>query len=223
MKMDNMSVVNKQVNCLSYHIPMVGGKELLDCYVALFGSNGVWKAYQYTGAPELNAGVGLPLPVTVKLVHGHFLAKQHHSSLFPNAKRATWVCDPLDRVWRLFRHILDNKHPAKSYDLLKNKYINSGIESEEELFYCFVKEPEFKNQVFAFQYYFSAVSLNDFDFVGDVKHFEKEFKVFSALTTGFVQLPVSSGFFETAPEYLKHIKVLLNSEYDIVGKFLNRY
>lgn len=218
-----MLVVNNQVNCLSYHIPMVGGKDLLDCYLELFGSKGVWKAYQFTGAPELNACVGLPLPAAVKLVHGHFMAKPQQCSLFPSAKRATWICDPLDRVWRLFRHILDNKHPAKSYDLLKQKYIDAGIESEEELFYCFVKEPEFSNQVFAFQYYFAGISLADFDFVGDIKHFEKEFKVFSALMTGFVQQPVCDVSLDSAPENMEHLKVLLTTEYDIVGHYLNRY
>lgn len=223
MSQDSTLVINNQVKCVSYHIPMVGGSELLDCYLALFGSKGVWKAYQYTGAPELNSCNGLPLPASVNLVHGHFLAKQEQLKLFPNAKRVTWVCDPLDRVWRLFRHILTNQHPPKSFDLLKKKYIDSGINSDEELFYCFVKEPEFKNQVFAFNYYFKEASLSEFDFVGDIKHFEKEFKVLSALLTGYVQEPANDNFLELAPDTFEHIKLLLKPEYDIVEQYLRRY
>lgn len=211
------------VQWLSHHIPKVTESFLLDEYRYLWGSDGVHTAYQQSGAATLTRGELLEVENDIKVIHGHFTPHTNQKRYYPNARHAIWVRDPLERAWLLFQQVMDKHAPKPMYDKLKSELLDKGVTSQEALFEHFVIAPEWRKQVLAQSHYFENLKPEQFDFIGLASRFKKEFKVFSALATGYVQESNTVPNLESEiPPFVSNFKEVFKPEYEILGQILNR-
>ncbi|MEG3768552.1 hypothetical protein, partial [Alteromonas sp. 14N.309.X.WAT.G.H12] len=211
------------VQWLSHHIPKVIENTLLAEYQSLWGKDTIHPAYQNTGSAALTRGELLHVDGGVKIIHGHFSPHPNQKIYYPNARHAVWVRDPLERIWLLFNMIVEHKAPKSIYDELKRQYFDKGVKATDEIFDGFVKNPKWRKQIFAYENYFANIKFEEFDFVGLVSNFDKEFKIFSALATGYVQVPKQK--FDSSielPSYIANYRQMFESEYALIKEVLNR-
>ncbi|MBR9897463.1 MAG: hypothetical protein GYB16_13980 [Gammaproteobacteria bacterium] len=171
----------------------------------------------------MSKGGEIWLPAKAKVLHGHFRPHINHTQTFPNAIRAVWVRDPLERLWSLVGHLLalEERHPH--YILLKSKLPEASLKSQETI----VKELILNNTIAAFtntySRFFNSVPIDEFSFVGSKHKYEEGLKQLSALTNIELKtLQVNRRTSQTyqLPSSIKRLESHLLHEYKIVGDFL---
>ncbi|MBT3136468.1 hypothetical protein KL866_15440 [Alteromonas sp. ALT199] len=171
----------------------------------------------------MSKGEEIWLPSKAKVLHGHFKPHINHIKTFPNAIRAVWVRDPLERLWSLVGHLLALKERHPHYILLKSKLPESSLKSHETI----VKELVLNNTIDAFtntySRFFSSVSIDEFGFVGSKHKYEEDLQQLSdstgiQLKTLQVNRRTSQAY--QLPSSIKQLESHLHHEYEIVGDFL---
>ncbi|NEO52713.1 MAG: sulfotransferase family protein, partial [Okeania sp. SIO3B5] len=147
---NNLPTQTPQVELISVHVPKAAGTAFRQVLLQVYGTQGVLT--DKTNMFEDN------MPATIhwqaKVIEGHFRAGKY-DQLFPQAKRITWLREPIHRLISdyCFRHI---SNPTKDYlnkeGLLKFVQGNSNL-----MAYCV-----------------NGKSLDYFDFVGITEYFEED-------------------------------------------------
>lgn len=211
------------VSVLSHHIPKTAGSSLRLAFEEALGSSNVYGIYANTGASAMSKGEEIWLPSKAKVLHGHFKPHVNHPEMFPNAIRAVWVRDPLERLWSLVGHLLALKDKHPHYILLKTKLPESSLKSQETI----VRELVLNNTIKAFtntySRFFNSVPINEFGFVGSKHKYEEGLEQLSdllklQLKTLQVNRRTSQAY--QLPSSIKQLETHLHHEYEIVGDFL---
>ncbi|AFT96878.1 hypothetical protein AMBAS45_17095 [Alteromonas macleodii str. 'Balearic Sea AD45'] len=187
------------------------------------GSRNVYGIYANTGASAMSKGEEIWLPSKAKVLHGHFKPHVNHLEMFPNAIRAVWVRDPLERLWSLVGHLLALKDKHPHYILLKTKLPESSFKSQETI----VRELVLNNTIKAFtntySRFFNSVPINEFGFVGSKHKYEEGLEQLSDLTKlqlKTLQINRRTSQAYQLPSSIKQLESNLHHEYEIVGDFL---
>lgn len=211
------------VAVLSHHIPKTAGSSLRVAFEQALGARSVYGVYANTGASAMSKGDEIWLPSKARVLHGHFKPHANHTQTFPNAIKAVWVRDPLERIWSLVGHLLALKEKHPHYILLKEKLPESSLKSQESI----VKELLLNNTIEAFtntySRFFNSVSIDEFGFVGSKHKYEEHLQQLSDLTgIQLKTLQVNRRTSQTyqLPSSIKQLESHLHHEYEIVGDFL---
>lgn len=217
------SLPHSNVAVLSYHIPKTAGSSLRVAFEQALGARNVYGVYANTGASAMSKGEEIWLPSKAKVLHGHFKPHINHIKTFPNAIRAVWVRDPLERLWSLVGHLLALKERHPHYILLKSKLSEVSLRSQETI----VKELVLNNTIGAFtntySRFFNAVPIDEFCFVGSKHKYEEGLQQLSDLTKLKLKiLQVNRRTSQTyqLPSSIKQLESHLHHEYEIVSDFL---
>ena len=211
------------ITVLSHHIPKTAGSSLRVAFEQAIGARNVYGVYANTGATAMSKGDEIWLPAKAQVLHGHFKPHLNHTKTFPNAIRAVWVRDPLERLWSLVGHLLALKERHPHYILLKSKLSEVSLRSQETI----VKELVINNTIGAFtntySRFFNAVPIDEFGFVGSKHKYEDGLEQLSDLTKLKLKtLQVNRRTSQTyqLPSSIKQLESHLHHEYEIVGDFL---
>lgn len=211
------------VSVLSHHIPKTAGSSLRVAFEQALGVRNVYGIYANTGASAMSKGEGVWLPSKAKVLHGHFKPHINHIKTFPNAIRAVWVRDPLERIWSFVGHLLALKEKHPHYILLKAKLPKASLKSQESI----VNELLLNNTIEAFtntySRFFNTVPIDEFSFVGSKHKYEEGLKQLSDLTEielKKLQVNRRTGQTYQLPSSIKRLESHLLHEYKIVGDFL---
>lgn len=217
------SLPHPNIAVLSHHIPKTAGSSLRGAFEEALGTRNVYGVYANTGASAMSKGEEIWLPSKAKVLHGHFKPHINHTKTFPNAIRAVWVRDPLERLWSLVGHLLALKEKHPHYILLKEKLPKSSLESQESI----VKELVLNTTIEAFtntyRRFFKSVPIEEFGFVGSKHKYDEDLQQLSDLTE--IQLKTLQVNRRTSQTYqlpssIKQLESHLHHEYEIVGDFL---
>ncbi len=147
---NNLLTTTPQVELISVHVPKAAGTAFRQVLLQVYGTQGVLT--DKTNMFEDN------MPVTIhwqtKVIEGHFRAGKY-DKLFPNAKRITWLREPIHRLISdyCFRHISNpRKDHLSKQGLLKFAQSNSNL-----MAYCVNGKP-----------------LDYFNFVGITEYFAED-------------------------------------------------
>lgn len=221
--MYSQSFPHPHVTFLSHHIPKTAGSSLRVAFEQSLGNRVVYGVYDNTGASEMSAGKAVWLPAKAKILHGHFKPHNNHEQMFPFAKKAVWVRDPLERLWSLVGHLmsLGVRHPQ--YNLLKTALPKTNFESQTSIVHDLVAEDAVRIFTHAYSNFFRAVPINEFTFVGSKHQYEKGLSKLSKLMNlnlEIKQVNRRSTMGYTVPTSIRRLESYLQQEYEIVGDYL---
>jgi hypothetical protein len=155
------------VEWVSYHIPKTAGTSFRVALQQAFGDDSFFGVYESSGANELSLGQQIWLPPKRSVIHGHFRPHSRHKNLFRNAKRITWLRDPIKRMWSQLNHTLDVKNNDKVFDFVNSRCLKHGITDREAIFKTLLKIPESKRFFNVYERDYSNFSRQFFHFVGN--------------------------------------------------------
>lgn len=100
------------VSVLSLHIVKTAGNSLRVAFEQAFGTRNVYGNYSNTGASAMSKSEEICSPSKAKVLIGHFTLPIKQTEISPNAIKAGWVRDPLERKWSMVGHLmaLKGKH-----------------------------------------------------------------------------------------------------------------
>lgn len=154
---------------LSMHIPKTAGSSFRNVLDGLYGTSlRPMYALEET-APRLYHRVRLD-PQT-RCLHGHFQAGGFEDRL-PGAHRITWLRDPVERI--VSSYFQFQRHPESA----RESEFNERIFSERWSLLEFARREEMRRQV---RWYFNAVPLDEFLFIGISDRFEDSMRLFRYL------------------------------------------
>ena len=207
--------------CL-YHVPKTAGSSLRQSFINSFGERAVFGIYRNTGANSLRKGKPIWIPKRSSVVFGHLPTHENHQIMFPNAKKITWVREPLERVWSLLRHYFYIGEQSPQYNTITELYINKGIFKKEAIFERILKDKLFSKSTHVYSNYFAVIPLSEFDFVGSVNRNTEDLTKLQKLlgksiTESNENIRNSK---KTFPESLRYLEKELEAEYEIVSDYL---
>lgn len=214
---------HSKVTLLSHHIPKTAGSSLRVAFEKSFGRRYVYGIYANTGATQMSLGQDIWVPGSAKVIHGHFRPHPAHQTLFPNALRAVWVRDPIERIWSLVGHLLALKEKHPHYIFLKKAGLKAELSSQEEIVYEMITTDTLREFTKAYSSYFSAVPIEKFSFVGSKHSFEKDLNRLSELagvSLKMLQLNKRSEQSRPIPAKIRYLERYLSDEYEIVSNYL---
>lgn len=163
-----------RVDWVSYHIPKTAGTSFRSALQNTFGEQQFFAVYEFSGANELSRGEPIWLPASVQVIHGHFRPHTMHRQLFPNAKRITWVRDPIKRAWSLLNHTLDVQNNNSVYQFIKTHFLDKGITEREELFKAMIKNKQSAKFFNIYKRDYKAFNKKFFFFVGSTERYNDD-------------------------------------------------
>nr|MDJ0518102.1 class I SAM-dependent methyltransferase [Trichodesmium sp. MO_231.B1] len=147
---NNLPTTTPQIDLISVHVPKAAGTAFRQVLLQVYGTQGVLTDKTNMFEDNMPASIHWQ----TKVIEGHFRAGKY-DKLFPNARRITWLREPIHRLISdyCFRHI---SNPTKDYlnqgGLLKFAQDNSNL-----MTYCV-----------------NGKSLDYFDFVGITEYFAED-------------------------------------------------
>lgn len=213
---------NKNVDWVVHHVPKTAGSSLRQSFVNALGKRPVFGVYRNTGAAELGVGQPIWVPRSAKVLFGHFPTHAAQGSMFPNAKRVTWVRDPLERAWSLLGHYLATKGETAQYAFVKQHYLDKGICKKEDIFERLIKDNGLAKNIFVYAHYFEHIKLKDFDFVGSTTSNRDDLKQLQKLL-GKPLIEEKENVRNSAssfPKALRYLESYFACEYEIVADYL---
>lgn len=213
---------NINVDWVVHHVPKTAGSSLRQSFVNALGKRPVFGVYRNTGAAELGVGKPIWVPRSAKVLFGHFPTHAAQTSMFPNAKRVTWVRDPLERAWSLLGHYLATKDETAQYAFVKQHYLDKGISKKEDIFERLIKDNALAKNIFVYTHYFEHIKLKDFDFVGSVSRNSEDTKRLQALIGEPLKEAQENvrNSRNSFPSSLRYLEKEFASEYEIVADYL---
>jgi len=212
----------EDVELVSYHIPKTAGTSFGLTLNSLYGTNGVYKAYDAHECRLLSNGMIQWIPKGTKVVHGHFFAHARHKKLFPSAKRIIWLRDPIKRAWSEFNHHLNQNTEHKITNYCKQNFSEQLIDERETLFLEILKHDEVLNLFKIYSRNLNKVNPPFFDFVGISDHYNDEL---SRLAKVLNCKPLPQHQVNRAVKTLKlpdlpdKLRAKFDSEYEIFKRF----
>ena len=213
---------NRNVDWVVYHVPKTAGSSLRQSFVDAMGQRKVFGVYRNTGAAKLGSGKPTWVPRSAKVVFGHFPTHPAQIRMFPNAKRVTWVRDPLERAWSLLGHYLATKDETAQYAFVKQHYLDKGISKKEDIFERLIKDNGLAKNIFVYTHYFEHIKLKDFDFVGSVSRNSEDIKRLQSLIGEPLKEAQENvrNSRNSFPSSLRYLEKEFASEYEIVADYL---
>lgn len=219
----SVTLPHDKVTLLSHHIPKTAGSSLRVAFEQAIGRRYVYGIYANTGADEMSFGRNIWVPRKATILHGHFRPHPNHTKMFPNALRAVWVRDPIERIWSLIGHLLSLKQKHPHYNLMVNSGLKADIESQESIVHEIITTNVLSEFTRAYSRYFSAVPIENFSFVGSKHSFEKDLDRLSdmiGVSLKMLQLNKRSDQSSPIPAKIRNLKRYLDKEYEIVSDYL---
>jgi len=213
----------ENVCVLSHHIPKTAGSSLRTAFEKALGTKYVFGIYENTGAREMSQGNQLWIPSKAKVVHGHFRPHEIHNIMFPNAFRAVWVRDPLERIWSLIGHLLALKDKHPHYLLLKKHVPCKDMENQEKIVQVLVQENKIGAFTQTYTRFFSAIPITEFSFVGSKHNYENGLeRLANMIGVELCSLQVNrrNSQAHEIPMSIKRLESYLQNEYEIVSNYL---
>ncbi|WP_246604464.1 hypothetical protein [Alteromonas lipotrueae] len=183
----------------------------------------VYGIYENTGASTMSEGRDIWVPSKAKVLHGHFKPDQNHKYLFPLAKRAVWVRDPIERLWSLVGHLIALKERHPHFSLLKTSLPKSSFNSQEDIVKALILEDKIKAFTHAYANFFKSVPIEKFEFVGSKHNYIDDLtKLSEMLGINFKKFEVNrrTPRSQKLPASLKQLEPYLKHEYAVVGDYL---
>ncbi|MDW5286455.1 hypothetical protein R6Y90_15945 [Alteromonas macleodii] len=208
---------------LSHHIPKTAGSSLRLAFEAALGRRIVYGIYENTDASAMSEGRDLWIPAKAEVLHGHFKPDEKHKYIFPLAKRAVWVRDPIERLWSLVGHLLALKERHPHYFLLKASLPKISFNSQEDIVKALILEDKVRPFTHAYANFFKSVSIKNFEFVGSKHNYSDGLtKLSEMIGTNLKKFEVNrrTPRLHKLPASLKQLEPYLQHEYAIVGDYL---
>jgi SAM-dependent methyltransferase len=151
---------------ISMHIPKSGGTSFRSVLEELYGST----FRPMYAREEMDPGLAQKVKFNsqTRCLHGHFQADAFDGH-FPEARKITWLRHPVDRVVSLYFQFHHN--PESAFESAFNK----RIFEEGWSLMDFARQPEVQRQV---RWYFNAVPLDSFFFIGVVERYAESLRLF---------------------------------------------
>lgn len=210
------------INWCVYHVPKTAGSSLRQSFINSFGERAVFGIYRNTGANSLRKGKPIWIPKRSSVVFGHLPTHENHQIMFPNAKKITWVREPLERVWSLLGHYFSIGEQSPQYKAITELYINKGIVKKEAIFERILKDKLLYQSTHVYSNYFTAIPLSEFDFVGSVhRNVEDLARLQKLLGKSIAESNENiRDSKKTFPKSLRYLEKELEAEYEIVSDYL---
>lgn len=208
---------------LSYHIPKTAGSSLRRTFENVLGEKFVLGVYANNGARQLTMGQPIRLPSHCQLVHGHFRPRSVHLKMFPNAKSIVWLRDPIERIYSLVRHLVQEKGENPQYLVLRDMYLNKGNISLDDMIFDIITNNTLPTHTNFYTNFFKNINVSDFDFVGSVHRYDKDIKELGLLMNCELDcqyINVRSQNNHINQSTYDELKECLKHEYDLVGDYL---
>ena len=212
-----------RVKWLSYHIPKTAGSSLRGSYQHAFGRWRVFGVYANTGAHAMSLGQPLWLPHFAKVLHGHFKPHPQHRGVFPHAKKIVWVRDPIERLWSLMTHLLEEGEKHPHYQILYKHCISQGITQQPDILERLIKDNLAPALTRTYARFFSRVPLNSFDFVGSVHNYSGAMNRLMEMMDCHLVIQERNVRARKGPPIPANVRALasyLDEEYGVVAPFL---
>ncbi|MCW8109718.1 hypothetical protein OPS25_14525 [Alteromonas ponticola] len=219
---DSIEHPNRRVRWLVHHVPKTAGTSLRATFEKSLGSKAIYGVYIDTGANLLSRGKPIQTPWKAEVLFGHYSTHKNQGLVYPNAKRLTWVRDPLERMWSHIGHVLALKQPMRIYRYLKRNFLDNGIVDREEMFEMLVKEKSVPHLTNIYSLYFKNVELKTFDFVGSVHRNQESLNELQEILG--CQLTETNAnvrnIKQDFPSSLRKFEGYFDKEFQIIGKYL---
>ncbi|QPG06025.1 sulfotransferase family 2 domain-containing protein [Salinimonas marina] len=212
-----------KVTLLSHHIPKTAGSSLRVAFERALGRRHVYGVYANTGAAEMSSGQDIWVPRKATILHGHFRPHPNHTEMFPNALRAVWVRDPIERIWSLVGHLLSLKERHPHYNLMINSGLKADLDSQESIVHEMITTNVLNEFTRTYSSYFSAVPIETFSFVGSKHSFEEDLNRLSdmvGVNLKMLRINRRSDQSQPIPAKIRRLETYLPKEYEIVGDYL---
>ncbi len=189
------------VEVISVHLPKTAGTAFSYVLEQVYGSERLFinsPPFDYSLSEEL----ALP---NIKAIHGHFPASRY-TKCFPNAKRVTWLRDPI-------RRLISQYFFMKSSDFMDGNNIVHQYMMDRDLDIVeFSQIPVIQNELTQTW----GIELDDFDFVGIQEYFKEDVRQFGKIM-GWGRFAVQSINPNPYSDYKKQVNRILGDR-DLVNK-----
>lgn len=153
---------------ISLHIPKTAGTSFRANLLHVYGKKGVARFDILKGKIWLDEKefTGDVLPAHIRVIHGHFVYAELASRLniTPQMKKITWLREPVERVVSNYFYLAD----MMKYYMQEEKHHINVLSKMQRTLEEYAADPLNRNRMSSF---LTGISLNEFDFVGQIEHF----------------------------------------------------
>jgi hypothetical protein len=176
-------ILAPHLELISLHIPKTAGTSFRNILFRVYGKKAVARFDILKGKIWLDEKefTGRELPAHIRVIHGHFVYAELAEKLqiTPQMKTITWLRNPVERVVSNYYYLAD----MMKYYMQEEKHHINILSKMQRTLEEYAADPVNRNRMSAF---LTGMPLNDFDFVGQIEHFNEHLQQLSA-TLGWMQ------------------------------------
>ncbi len=153
---------------ISLHIPKTAGTSFRSNLVNVYGKKAVARFDILKGKIWLDEKEfkGDILPSNIRVIHGHFVYAEltEMLNIKSDVKKITWLREPVERVVSNYFYLCD----MMKYYMQEDKNHIDVLSKMQRTLEEYAADPVNRNRMSRF---LSGILLNEFDFVGQIEHF----------------------------------------------------